>query len=253
MSSRGATAGQLHLHYQPQTDLATGLDRGVEASSAGNTREQGTAHPLSSSSRRPSDGLIGEIGRFVLERPRQWREWRHDGLTLDIAVNLSAVDLLDPRSRRDHRPAARARDACRVPRARDHRAHAVPRRAQRAQGAPTQLDRIGVRLAIDDYGTGYSSLACFASLPVQQVKIDRSFVSGIPGDREQRRNRPQHHPARPHPRRHRRRRRRRNGDGARPARDARLRHRPGLPVGHPCPADELVQRLTIKPALRVVA
>ncbi len=176
---------QLLVYYQPQADLATRSIRGVEALVRWRHPTRGVLAAGEFIQTAEQSGIITELGRFVLATALgQWREWRQEGLTLDVAVNLSTIDLLDlslPGSITDllieyGMPA-------------EYLVLEITERTLlhdelQARKVLRQLDRIGVRLAIDDYGTGYSSLAMLRRLPVQQVKIDRSFVSGIPGDRE---------------------------------------------------------------------
>jgi EAL domain-containing protein (putative c-di-GMP-specific phosphodiesterase class I)/GGDEF domain-containing protein len=175
--------GQLVVHYQPQADVATHVIRGVEALVRWQHPERGLVGPGEFIPKAEESGLITEINRFVLETgTRQWREWSSQGFNLDLAINLSTVDLLYPALESEitellleHRIPA------------EYLVLEITERSlfedlQDARKALSRLNRIGVRLAIDDYGTGYSSLAALRQLPIQQVKIDRSFVTGIPGD-----------------------------------------------------------------------
>jgi diguanylate cyclase (GGDEF)-like protein len=179
----GLRNGEVVAHYQPQVDLGTGAIRGVEALVRWQHPERGL---LSAGEFVPTverTDLITQLGRHVLaESIAQWRRWRTQGVSVDVAVNLSTIDLLDltlPGAIVDlliehGMPADRLileitestllHD--------EHRTHRVLR----------QLERIGICLAIDDFGTGYSSLATLRRLPIRQVKIDRSFVNGIPDD-----------------------------------------------------------------------
>ena len=178
-------AEQLTVHYQPQADLATRSIRGVEALVRWQHPTRGLLSAAEFVPMAEQSGLISELGRFVLVTGvRQWRRWKDDGLTLDLAVNLSTVDLLDlslPGTITDllmeHEMPA------------EYLVLEITERTllhdeQQTRKVLRQLERIGVRLAIDDFGTGYSSLAMLRNLPVRQVKIDRSFVTGIPADRE---------------------------------------------------------------------
>ena len=176
---------QLLVYYQPQADLATRSIRGVEALVRWRHPTRGVLAAGEFIQTAEQSGLISELGRFVLVTALgQWREWRREGLTLDVAVNLSTVDLLDLSL-----PGAITDLLIEYGMPAEYLVLEITERTllhdeQQARKVLRQLDRIGVRLAIDDYGTGYSSLAMLRRLPVQQVKIDRSFVTGIPGDRE---------------------------------------------------------------------
>jgi diguanylate cyclase (GGDEF)-like protein len=177
--------GRVVVHYQPQADVGTRAIRGVEALVRWNHPERGL---LSADAFIPAvEGteLITELGRFVLAQAiQQWRRWRHQGLTLDVAVNLSTIDLLDltlPGAIVDlllehGMPADRL--------TLEITETTLLRDEQRSRLVLRQLEQIGVCLAIDDFGTGYSSLSTLRKLPVRQVKIDRSFVTGIPEDQE---------------------------------------------------------------------
>ena len=104
------------------------------------------------------------------------------GITLDIAVNLSAVDLLDLTLVGEI--ATLLAESGMPP---EHLVLEITERTllqdeQQARAVLTQLTSTGIRVSIDDYGTGYSSLASLRQLPIQQVKIDRCFVTGIPDD-----------------------------------------------------------------------
>ncbi len=176
--------GELLVHYQPQVGLATGSVLGVEALIRWQHPERGLVTAGEFIGDAEQSGVISELGRFVLRTAiAQWRDWRDHGLALDVAVNLSTIDLLDvtlPGTIVDlllehEMPAEHLvlEITERTLLHDEHKSHRVLR----------QLERVGVRLAIDDYGIGYSSLAALRKLPVTQLKIDQSFVAGIPDDR----------------------------------------------------------------------
>jgi len=174
---------RLVVHYQPQADLATGAIRGVEALIRWQHPQRGLLPASEFIEAAEQTGLIADIRRLVIESSAaQWETWRAAGSKLDIAVNLSAVDLLDPELPREIESALSK--------------HAMPaeylvleitertllRSEQQGNNVLRDLQRIGARLAVDDYGTGYSSLAALRNLHARQVKLDRTFVQGLPGD-----------------------------------------------------------------------
>ncbi|HZT16207.1 MAG TPA: EAL domain-containing protein [Gaiellaceae bacterium] len=180
---RAIDGGELVLHFQPKADLPSGRVRGVEALVRWQHPDRGLLGPDQFVPLAERTGLIRELTRHVLAAAlRQLREWEAAGIVLDVAVNLSARDLVD----------AELPDT--VAGLLDE--HGVePRRLEleitesvlltdptRAGGVLARLDAMGVRLAIDDFGSGYSSLAYLKRLPVGAIKIDRSFVTNMGRD-----------------------------------------------------------------------
>ncbi|MDP9258916.1 MAG: bifunctional diguanylate cyclase/phosphodiesterase [Actinomycetota bacterium] len=181
---RAALRGdQIRAHYQPQLDLATGTIRAVEALARWQHPERGLLAAGEFITAAERSGLVSQISRSVLaESARQWQDWNRQGIRLDIAVNLSAVDLLDLTlvsqiaallAHHDMPPECLVLEITERTLLQDE---------QQARDVLTQLNSLGIRVSIDDYGTGYSSLASLRHLPIQQVKIDRCFVTGIPAD-----------------------------------------------------------------------
>jgi EAL domain-containing protein (putative c-di-GMP-specific phosphodiesterase class I) len=128
-------------------------------------------------------GLMRPLTLWVLEAALgQSRSWRRDGLDIALAVNLSAANLADPALPDDIAGLLRRME---VPPERltleitESTAMADP---SRAQALLLRLRQLGVGLSIDDFGTGHSSLAYLSSLPVTELKIDRSFVMSIGTD-----------------------------------------------------------------------
>jgi EAL domain-containing protein (putative c-di-GMP-specific phosphodiesterase class I) len=123
-------------------------------------------------------GLMGRLTIQVLEMAlEQCRAWRADGLDLTVAVNLSASNLQD-RALPDYVADALSRHG--VPSAALHlevTEEVLMRDAARATEVLADLRAMGIRLAVDDYGTGYSSLAYLHALPVDDLKLDRAFVA----------------------------------------------------------------------------
>ena len=167
----------LALHYQPKADLVTKRVTGVEALVRWTHTQRGAIPPDQFIPLAEHTGLIAPLTRWMLMAAlRQAGRWRRAGLRLDMAVNLSAVDLRDVGL-----PDALAHLLCE---------HAVPPASLRlevtesalmidpagAQAVLTRLAALGIGLSVDDYGAGYSSLAYLKRLPVDELKIDRSFV-----------------------------------------------------------------------------
>ncbi len=175
----GIEAGQLFLVYQPKVELKTGRMTGVEALVRWNHPLLGVLPPDQFVPLAEKTGQIQALTFWVLgEALRQRAAWAAAGLELSVAVNLSARSLHDPEL------PARVTDLL--------AAHGTPPGAlvleitescimadpARAETVLALLRGLGVRLSIDDFGTGYSSLAYLSRLPVSEIKIDRSFVTG---------------------------------------------------------------------------
>jgi diguanylate cyclase (GGDEF)-like protein len=179
----GIESGQLVVHYQPQLDVSTGAIRGVEALVRLQHPERGLLGPGVFVPLAERTGLVKEISRTVLaEATRQWSVWNAGGLTLDMAVNLSAADLLDL-GLPDEIAGLLARHGMPATRLTlELTESTIMGDERRTAEVLDRLRALGVRLAIDDFGTGYSSLAYLERLPVDEVKVDRTFVAGIPTD-----------------------------------------------------------------------
>ena len=180
---RGIDQGELFLHYQPQARLAEDRIVGVEALVRWQHPSRGLLPPNEFVPLAERTGLTHALTLFVLtEALGQLHRWLEAGLDLDLAVNLSARDLLD-----ESLPGSIVEllAANNVPASRleleitESVILADPLRARRILLA---LSEIGVRIAIDDYGSGYSSLSYLKHLPVDVIKIDRSFVLNMATD-----------------------------------------------------------------------
>jgi diguanylate cyclase (GGDEF)-like protein len=177
-------SGQIVVHYQPQVSLLSGRVRGVEALVRWQHPERGLLAAGEFIEVAEQSAVISELGRHVLATSiRQWGRWRDEGLDLDLAVNLGTVDLLDVTL-----PSAIVELLVEEQMPADRLVLEITERTllggeTKSNRVLRQLERIGVSLAVDDYGTGYSSLATLRALPVKQLKIDRCFVAGLPDDR----------------------------------------------------------------------
>jgi EAL domain-containing protein (putative c-di-GMP-specific phosphodiesterase class I) len=171
------------LHYQPIIDLLEGKMVGVEALIRWNDPNGGLVPPGDFIPLAEEMGLIDVIGDWVVEElSRQGMAWREDGLELEIGFNLSPRQLWQPDV--TQRLMTRLESGGIDPRSviveiTESAAMTDPERTQRILW---DLHGRGLRLAIDDFGTGYSSLSRLKHLPVDILKIDRSFVRDIPDD-----------------------------------------------------------------------
>ena len=176
--------GQVSVHYQPKITLPNRTVFGVEALVRWAHPEFGKLGPDEFVPAIEAAGLIGALTDFVhrTRRCRSVREWLDRGLRISAAVNLSVRNLADEEF--PDRVSA-ALDALRHPAGAAHvradRVRRDGRPAERAAGA-ARLHSLGITLAVDDFGTGYSSLAYLRQLPVDEVKIDKSFVLGMGTD-----------------------------------------------------------------------
>ncbi len=175
--------GQLSMHYQPKQSLLTGEVLGVEALLRWTHPELGNVPPDEFIELAESTGLILEITDLTLEHSlRQSRDWQLAGLPANVAVNLSARTLLDNDL---VRRVAAALERHQVPpgaltlELTETSVMAQPLRSVLMLDA---LSELGVQLSIDDFGSGYSNLMYLRQLPVQEVKLDRGFLSTLPGE-----------------------------------------------------------------------
>lgn len=175
--------GQLTLFFQPKVSVRSESVRSVEALIRWIHPERGLIPPDVFIPFAEQTGYIKELTLWAIEAGlKQCAEWRAGGLALRVAVNVSTRDLLS-----EHLPTQVGELL---------REYRLPPRAlcleitesgfmsepQRALKVLEALASLGVKLAIDDYGTGYSSLAYLMQLPVHELKIDRAFVSDIGKD-----------------------------------------------------------------------
>jgi diguanylate cyclase (GGDEF)-like protein/PAS domain S-box-containing protein len=177
----------LGIHYQPIVDLATGNISGLEALARW---PAGWPHvaPSEFIAIAEETGVIGALGEQVLRRALETLAgWREDGLIDDevcMSVNLSGRQLDDPAWAEQVRAAINS--AALPPRALklEITESTLMQEIERAQHVFSQVTDAGVGLHLDDFGTGYSSLTALHRLPVDALKIDRSFVATIDAPEE---------------------------------------------------------------------
>jgi len=174
-------ANDLEVHYQPQVDLATGVGCAVEALARWSHPEHGAISPEEFIPLAEHSGLITPLTLLVLRTAlRDCERMRANGHALTVAVNISPRSLLDPGFVDE---VARALAMVAVPASAltlEITETSLMADPERAVAALERLASVGVRLSVDDLGTGYSSLAYLLRLPVHELKIDRCFVTPLP-------------------------------------------------------------------------
>jgi diguanylate cyclase (GGDEF)-like protein/PAS domain S-box-containing protein len=172
---------ELRLHYQPIVDIRDGSLVGVEALLRWQHPTRGLVPPLDFIAVAEESGLIVPVGRWVLSQAcRQVARWqRETGTPLRLSVNISARQLQAPRLAEHVAKTLRATGMRPSDLVLEITESMLVDDADRTIAKLHLLREIGVRLAIDDFGTGYSSLNYLRRLPVNILKIDRSFVKGI--------------------------------------------------------------------------
>ncbi len=181
---RAIESRELTCAYQPQANAKTGQIEGVEALVRWRHPQRGELPPEEFVGLAEHSEVIHALTRFVLDTAiAQGAAWRRDGLEVRVAVNLSARSLHD---------ASLADDIARMlsdhglePSALELEITETSIEADPAgtEGLLERLHAMGIGIAIDDFGTGYSAFSYLQRLPVDEIKIDRSFVIGMEGDR----------------------------------------------------------------------
>lgn len=175
--------GNFRLHYQPQVDMHSGKVLGAEALIRWRDPELGDVSPAEFIPVAEQSGFIVPIGDWVLRQAvHQAAQWYAQGRGLVVSINVSAVQF--------HRAGfvdrvASALAAAGLPPGLlelELTESILIQDAQEALLRLQALSELGVKLAIDDFGTGYSSLGYLKRFPIDRLKIDRSFVRGLPGD-----------------------------------------------------------------------
>ncbi|MCD5995137.1 EAL domain-containing protein [Pseudomonas sp. CDFA 602] len=172
--------GELTLHYQPKLDIRQGYVRQAEALLRWSHPQFGNVSPAEFIVLAERTGSIHLLTNWVIEEAmRQLAEWRQRGLVLQVSVNISADDLLGDDLagfvmqllKRYNLPAEQL--------VFEITESAVMSEPEKALVVLHRLRDCGISLSVDDFGTGYSSLAHLKRLPVQELKIDQSFVRNL--------------------------------------------------------------------------
>lgn len=181
-------AGELRLYYHPKVDMQTGQVQGMEALLRWLHPERGLLPPLHFLPLIEATGLAAQVGDWVIAQAlKQSAQWLAEGLSLSVSVNVTALQLQSPDFsarlleliKRHPEPVAQ------------HLCLEVLESAALADVDATytliqQCRTYGVRFALDDFGTGYSTLTYLKRLPVDELKIDRSFVHNLLVDAQDR-------------------------------------------------------------------
>jgi diguanylate cyclase (GGDEF)-like protein len=171
---------EFFLVYQPTFDLRNMSPTGVEALIRWNSPERGLVQPNDFIPLLEETGLIVQIGKWVLgEACRQGAAWRRAGYPISMAVNISGRQLDVDDFISDVREALAESGLDPVALTIEITETTLMRNAEETARRLAAIKELGVRIAIDDFGTGYSSLAHLQRFPVDALKIDRSFITGL--------------------------------------------------------------------------
>jgi diguanylate cyclase (GGDEF)-like protein len=174
---------ELRLFYQPKVDVASGLLKGAEALVRWIHPERGMIPPNDFIPLAEENGLIVPLGTWVLrEACRQTKEWRDAGRNVPrVAVNVSSHQFRERRLPETVAEALRATGALSGDISIELTEGVIMENAKANVEALQRLKEMGLKLSIDDFGTGYSSLSYLNRFPLDELKIDRSFVMDIKG------------------------------------------------------------------------
>lgn len=180
---RGLDRGELFLEYQPKVSLSTGEVTGVEALVRWQHPVRGLVNPDEFIPFAELTGIIGALTQYVLNLAlSQVRAWADAGICIPVAVNISARNLLDDKlvaqivDLLEHHKLAPNMLVLEVTES------AIMLDSYAARTILTQLHALGIHIAIDDFGVGYTSLAQLKDLPISELKIDKSFVMAMQSD-----------------------------------------------------------------------
>lgn len=184
VSAQALATGQFRLQFQPQVDLRDERVIGVEALLRWRDPVRGEVSPAEFIPQAEACGFIVELGRWVLDRAlAQAAQWNEVGMELPMAVNVSALQLREAGFAGEvalalaRHGVAAAQLELELTESRALEEDPVVR------ANLEQLGSLGVRLAVDDFGSGYCGLLLLRRFPMQRLKLDRSFVQHLPHSR----------------------------------------------------------------------
>ena len=175
---------ELLLHYQPKVECKTNSITGVEALVRWQHPQHGLIFPDEFIPLTEHSGLIRQLTRWVINASlQQCAIWQRAGIKINVSVNLSTRNLQDTQLPEQIAILCKTWGINPEKLELEITESAMMAEPERAMEILTQLSTIGVRLSIDDFGIGYSSLAYLKRLPVNEIKIDKSFVMNMVADK----------------------------------------------------------------------
>ena len=182
---RAIRGGHLRLHYQPKISLNTESVAGFEALVRWNHPDYGAVPPSQFVPIAEASSAIHPMTVWVLnETVKQCAEWRSQGFEVCVAMNLSARNLMDDRIVSEIEDALQKYDIDGQYIEMEITESMIMSDPLRAQLVLDKISALGIKLSVDDYGTGYSSLAYLKKLPVDALKIDMSFIQNMLNDEQ---------------------------------------------------------------------
>lgn len=177
--------GEFTLHYQPLVEVATGMVTGVEALIRWIRPGHGAVGPDTFIGAAERTGLIVPMGEWILRTAcTNGARWRRAGFDLRVAVNLSALQFKDPKLVETVLRALSEADLPASALELELTESSVMQDTAANTATLNSFQKYGVRIALDDFGTGHSSLSYLKRMPLSRLKIDQSFVAGLPDDVE---------------------------------------------------------------------
>jgi len=179
-------AEALQLCYQPKIQVATGALSGVEALARWDEDDLGEVEPTTFVRVAERFGLIDELTEWVMKTAfRQWVAWRDQGVTLPLALNVSALSLRDVHLP-DHIQRLCMREGVPCEAVTIEVTESATQNVVRLLDTLSRLRLKGMNVSLDDFGTGFSSLIQLRQLPYSEIKIDQCFVRDASSSRESR-------------------------------------------------------------------
>jgi diguanylate cyclase (GGDEF)-like protein len=182
---RALAGGELQLHYQPKVSFTGGQVVGFEGLVRWNHATRGPVNPEEFVQLAEQTGLMSTLTSYVVERAlAQAAVWWRSGLSVPVAVNVSMRDIHAPNFVNSIQEGLAKHGVPAAALQLEITERVLLQDPQRAKATLEKLDALGVNLSLDDFGTGYSSLVLLRSVPVREIKIDKSFVARLAHDAE---------------------------------------------------------------------